>query len=115
MMRLMEDRPRGAWTPADLEHLISGQRAVLGQRLAVFDHTDDLERDAAHYLALIDRSHLAVLESGSTAHVSTTDSEGAACSITVSSGYSSGMVAKGTGIWLNNSLGEPELNPRGLH
>jgi len=115
MMRLMEDRPRGAWSQADLEHLISVQRAVLGQRLAVFDHTDDLERDAADYLALIDRSHLAVLESGSTAHVSATDSDGGACSITVSSGYSSGMIAERTGIWLNNSLGEPELNPHGLH
>ena len=25
------------------------------------------------------------------------------------------MIAKGTGIWLNNCLGEPELNARGLH
>ena len=40
---------------------------------------------------------------------------GGACAVTVSSGYSSGMIAKGTGIWLNNCLGEPELNPRGLH
>lgn len=56
-----------------------------------------------------------MLESGSTAHVSATDSDGGACSVTVSSGYSSGMVAAGTGIWLNNCLGEPELNARGLH
>ena len=35
--------------------------------------------------------------------------------MTVSSGYSSGMIAAGTGIWLNNCLGEQELNPRGLH
>ena len=26
-----------------------------------------------------------------------------------------GMIAKGTGIWLNNTLGEQELNPLGLH
>jgi gamma-glutamyltranspeptidase / glutathione hydrolase len=25
------------------------------------------------------------------------------------------MIAKGTGIWLNNCLGEQELNPQGLH
>ena len=56
-----------------------------------------------------------VLESGSTAHVSAADSDGVACSVTVSSGYGSGMIAEGTGIWLNNCLGEQELNPAGLH
>ena len=40
---------------------------------------------------------------------------GGACSVTVSSGYGAGMIARGTGIWLNNCLGEQELNPRGLH
>ena len=34
-----------------------------------------------------------VLESGSTAHVSVTDGDGAACSVTVSSGYGAGMIA----------------------
>lgn len=110
MLRLMAGRP-----VTDRAHLIEVQRRVLGERLRVFDHTDDLERDAAAFLDLIDRDGLAVLESGSTAHVSTTDSDGLACALTISSGYSSGMIAKGTGIWLNNCLGEQELNPRGLH
>jgi gamma-glutamyltranspeptidase/glutathione hydrolase len=35
--------------------------------------------------------------------------------VTVSSGYGAGMIAAGTGIWLNNCLGEQELNPHGLH
>ena len=56
-----------------------------------------------------------MLESGSTAHRSATDSDGRACAVTVSSGYFSGMIAEGTGIWLNNTLGEQELNGRGLH
>ncbi|MEO6606539.1 MAG: gamma-glutamyltransferase [Aeromicrobium sp.] len=110
MLRLLEGHPS-----SDIEHLVRVQRAVLGHRLDALDHTDDLERDAAAFLALVDRDHLAVLESGSTAHVSATDSDGGACAITVSSGYSSGMIAKGTGIWLNNCLGEPELNAKGLH
>ncbi|MGZ5413821.1 MAG: gamma-glutamyltransferase [Aeromicrobium sp.] len=115
MLRLLDGRPHGDWTDEDVSHLIEVQRAVLGHRLAVFDTTDDLEADAAAFLAQIDTDHLAVLESGSTAHVSATDSDGGACSVTVSSGYSSGMVASGTGIWLNNCLGEPELNAHGLH
>ena len=115
MLRLLDGRPKGQWTPDDVRHLVDVQRAVLGHRLAVFDHTDELEAEAAAYLDLIDKDHLAVLESGSTAHVSATDSDGGACSVTVSSGYSSGMIADGTGIWLNNCLGEQELNAHGLH
>jgi gamma-glutamyltranspeptidase/glutathione hydrolase len=64
---------------------------------------------------LIDGDPGSVLEAGSTAHVSATDSDGLACSVTVSSGYGAGMIAEGTGIWLNNCLGEQELNPAGLH
>ena len=35
--------------------------------------------------------------------------------ITMSMGYGSGIVAPGLGIACSNSLGEPELNPRGFH
>ena len=115
MLRLLDDRPHGPWTSEDVAHLVRVQRAVLGHRLDVLDHTDDLVRDAAAFLDLVDRDHVGALESGSTAHVSTTDSDGRACSVTVSSGYGAGMIAAGTGIWLNNCLGEQELNPLGLH
>ncbi|WP_293782342.1 gamma-glutamyltransferase [uncultured Aeromicrobium sp.] len=110
MLRLMDGREID-----DRDHLVAVQRRVLGERLRVFDHSDDLARDAAAFLDLVDREGLAVLESGSTAHVSATDTDGNACAITVSSGYGAGMIARGTGIWLNNCLGEQELNPRGLH
>lgn len=50
-----------------------------------------------------------------TTHLSCVDSGGLAVSITASMGYGSGLVVPGTGIPLNNSLGEPELNPRGFH
>lgn len=115
MLRLLDGSPHHHWDAADVEHLVRVQRAVLGHRLDMFDSTDDLVRDAAAFLDLVDRDHLAVLESGSTAHVSATDSDGGACAVTVSSGYGSGMIAEGTGIWLNNCLGEQELNARGLH
>ena len=98
------------WSPDDPDadaRIVEAQRRVLGHRLEVLDHSPDLAADAAAYLQ--------VLESGSTAHVSTVDTDGLACSVTVSSGYGSGMIARGTGIWLNNCLGEQELNPRGPH
>ncbi|MBW3620939.1 MAG: gamma-glutamyltransferase family protein, partial [Actinobacteria bacterium] len=57
----------------------------------------------------------AALQSPSTVHISATDGDGAACAITASAGYGSGVMPPGTGLWLNNCLGEHELNRRGLH
>src|ERR687893_438921 len=50
-----------------------------------------------------------------TTHLSCVDSEGYVVSITATMGYGSGLVIPGTGIPMNNTLGEPELNPRGFH
>ncbi len=115
MLGLLDGRPRGAWTPDDVEHVVRVQRAVLGHRLDVLEAADDLTEAARAYLEQVDARGVALLESGSTAQVSAVDDAGGACSLTVSSGYGSGMIARGTGIWLNNCLGEQELNPRGLH
>jgi gamma-glutamyltranspeptidase / glutathione hydrolase len=50
-----------------------------------------------------------------TTHVSCVDTEGYVVSITATMGYGSGLVIPGTGIPMNNTLGEPELNPKGFH
>ncbi len=55
------------------------------------------------------------LASPSTSHTSAIDADGLACSVTTSTGYSAGVVVPGTGVLLNNMLGEIELNPAGLH
>jgi gamma-glutamyltranspeptidase/glutathione hydrolase len=52
---------------------------------------------------------------GSTTHISVLDRHGGACSVTCSNGASSGVVVPGTGIHLNNMLGEQDLNPLGFH
>ncbi len=113
MLRLLLGHP--GENPLDPDHVVQVQRAVLGHRLAVLDQAPDLVAAAGEFLERVDHDHLAVLESGSTAHVSATDRSGTACAVTFSSGYGSGMIAAGTGIWLNNCLGEQELNPAGLH
>jgi gamma-glutamyltranspeptidase/glutathione hydrolase len=46
---------------------------------------------------------------GSTTHVSVLDTEGWACSVTCSNGTGSGVTVPGTGIHLNNMLGEHDL------
>jgi len=50
-----------------------------------------------------------------TTHLSCVDGDGLAVSVTASMGYGSGLVVPGTGIPMNNTLGEPELNPKGFH
>src|SRR4028118_517618 len=52
---------------------------------------------------------------GSTTHISVVDGEGNAASVTTSSGEGSGYVIPGTGIMVNNMLGEEDLNPQGFH
>src|SRR5262249_5300464 len=41
--------------------------------------------------------------------------EGIACSVTCSNGSCSGVIVPGTGVHLNNMLGEQDLNPIGFH
>jgi gamma-glutamyltranspeptidase/glutathione hydrolase len=52
---------------------------------------------------------------GSTTHISVLDHDGWACSVTCSNGSCSGIVVPGTGVHLNNMLGEQDLNPLGFH
>ena len=101
------------WTWAEV---IGIQRRVLAYRLSVHDRSRDLDADGHALLEAVERYGLAGLPtSASTAHVSVVDEHGNACGITMSAGYGAGMVIPGTGILLNNALGEPELNALGLH
>ena len=52
---------------------------------------------------------------GSTTHLAVLDSEGMCASVTCSNGTGSGVVVPGTGVHLNNMLGEEDLNPQGFH
>jgi gamma-glutamyltranspeptidase/glutathione hydrolase len=52
---------------------------------------------------------------GSTTHIAVIDADGWACSVTCSAGSGSGIIVPGTGVHLNNMLGEQDLNPLGFH
>jgi gamma-glutamyltranspeptidase/glutathione hydrolase len=52
---------------------------------------------------------------GSTTHISVLDAEGGACSTTCTNGEGSGVVVPGTGMHINNVMGEEDLNPHGFH
>ncbi|UCG75819.1 MAG: gamma-glutamyltransferase [Gemmatimonadota bacterium] len=117
MLLLLDGHPRDGWNDEELMRVIRAQEAVL-RYAADLEHAVpgiDLAAEARELLAGA-RGHLrSALESPSTVHTSAVDSQGLACSITISSGYGSGALPGGTGIWMNNCLGEIELSPEGYH
>jgi gamma-glutamyltranspeptidase/glutathione hydrolase len=52
---------------------------------------------------------------GGTTHVSVSDADGNIATMTTSNGETSGYVIPGTGVMLNNMLGEDDLHPDGFH
>jgi gamma-glutamyltranspeptidase/glutathione hydrolase len=52
---------------------------------------------------------------GSTTHLAVLDAAGNCASVTCSNGTGSGMLVPGTGVHVNNMLGEEDLNPDGFH
>jgi gamma-glutamyltranspeptidase / glutathione hydrolase len=96
---------RGASPPAlsgVLEAMESAQAERTAEFLAGLAQEGFLERFLAAKL-------------GSTTHVSVLDSAGHACAVTCTNGEGSGVVVPGTGIHLNNVMGEQDLNPLGFH
>jgi gamma-glutamyltranspeptidase/glutathione hydrolase len=68
--------------------------------------------------ALLDPSRLDLKASdllGSTTHIAVLDGDGMCASVTCSNGSGSGVLVPGTGVILNNMLGEEDLNPLGFH
>ena len=59
--------------------------------------------------------HRRVRSTGGTTHVSVADEDGNVAAMTTSNGENSGYVVPGTGVMLNNMLGEDDLHPDGFH
>ena len=55
------------------------------------------------------------LFSRGTTHISIADNDGNCASMTCSNGEGSGYIAPGTGVMLNNMMGEDDLHPNGFH
>jgi gamma-glutamyltranspeptidase/glutathione hydrolase len=116
MLMLLGDRPEGPWTADDLALMARAQQAAIGFRTGTLDVTLDPVREVRRLLEEVVPGPLGrFVSSPSTTHTSVVDSDGLAVSVTLSSGYGSGAIPPGTGLWLNNCLGELELNRRGIH
>ena len=101
------------WDEASVGRLIEVQRACLDYRRNHLDYSDDVLSDAAEFLDTVAEGRLHT-PSAATVHTSAVDSDGLGCALTASSGYGSGEMPVGTGLWLNNCVGELELNRRGF-
>jgi gamma-glutamyltranspeptidase/glutathione hydrolase len=97
------DREAG---PPSLHALVAAMEATQRERTPAFLDGLDEPGFAERFLA----GRL-----GSTTHVSVIDGSGGACSVTCSNGEGAGIVVPGTGVHLNNMLGEHDLNPLGFH
>ena len=101
------------WDAESLARLVRVQRACLDFRRDHLDLTDDVDHEATRLIEAARHGQLiSQWSSSSTIHVSAVDDTGLGCAITASSGYGSGEMPAGTGLWLNNALGEIELNRR---
>nr|MBA3300498.1 gamma-glutamyltransferase [Thermoleophilaceae bacterium] len=65
--------------------------------------------------SLAAKAHAVSSRLGSTTHLSALDEEGNCASVTCSNGSGSAVIVPGTGVHLNNMLGEEDLNPGGFH
>ncbi|MEM7594116.1 MAG: gamma-glutamyltransferase, partial [Cyanobacteria bacterium P01_A01_bin.83] len=117
MLLLLDQRSHELWDGATVKEIAAIQQAVIEYRSNYLEGVEEsiIEGEAAKLLSLATQNDWQQLsKSPSTIHISAVDSDGLACSISASSGYGSGVMAGGTGMWLNNSLGEIELHPQGL-
>ncbi len=123
-LALLEPQPLSCHGAGSTHHLSAIARAMgLIQRLRR-EHRIDRDLDGYAAEALLSPEQLkayhAALGLGppstrGTTQISVADRAGNLASLTLSNGEGSGYVLPGTGIMLNNMLGEEDINPRGLH
>lgn len=101
---LLELEERAGWPapPGSAEHAVALAEAMVA--------TEDVRAAGAVPAELARRR-----ATGGTTHVSVSDGEGNAASMTTSNGEGSGWLLPGTGVMANNMMGEDDLHPGGFH
>lgn len=93
-----------------LSALVEAQGVSMGYRR---DRYADPSTVATGLEEALAKLKLKAPRSTETTHTSSADSDGYVCSITESNGYGAGLIVHG--ILMNDTLGEEELNPLGIH
>ncbi len=116
ILLLASSPPFEGWNAGEIDRMARIQRAVLRYRSEQLDDYGTRAEAAEQLLSWAHDGDLSAVErSPSTVHTSTADTDGNGCSITLSAGYGSGALVPGTGMYLNNSLGEVELMAEEYH
>lgn len=103
-VRVMSGAMRLALRDREVAYVDGAENEIVARRLTSDGYAEEQRR---RIVGLFGSPH--------TTHLSCVDAGGLAVSITATMGYGSGLVVPGTGIPMNNTLGEPELNPKGFH
>jgi gamma-glutamyltranspeptidase/glutathione hydrolase len=98
--------------PEQLVAAMGAANSARGEAFAEALYNEGLEAELLD-AATLDRTAGDLL--GSTTHISVLDGNGMCASVTCSNGSGSGVLVPGTGVILNNMLGEEDLNPLGFH
>jgi gamma-glutamyltranspeptidase/glutathione hydrolase len=112
-LRLLEAYPVSNWTFGSASHAgLLANIMVEVERQRAAGHIDRGILSAPELAASLGRIRTAF---GGTTHISVCDKAGNVASMTTSNGEGSGYIVPGTGIMLNNMLGEDDLHPNGFH
>lgn len=104
------------WGSAEhLPSFVGGMQEVERQRCLGVTDPQSLQRLLEDKEPLENSVNQARLFCRGTTHVSVADKEGNCASMTCSNGEGSGYIAPGTGVMLNNMMGEDDLHPNGFH
>ncbi len=123
-LQLFDDVKQRDWSFGDAQ--------ALHALVHVMEATNEARMESGLHDADPDQAVLKLLDSGfveryrqqvrghpkayrGTTHISVIDGEGNAAALTLSNGEGSGHIVPGTGMMLNNMLGEEDLNPAGFH
>ena len=121
---LLENRDLKAHRFGKEFHCISMARAMQQAGALRREYSLGTELSESQVSQILDSTHLQQWRdamnhqagfSRGTTHISVADSEGNLASLTVSNGEGSAYVLPGTGVMLNNMLGEEDLCPGGFH
>jgi len=117
-LRLLPETPRHGWDADDVKALVDALEAVGRLRQSEVVSSDDVGQGVRRLLERVDAAGGdpgRLRGSPSTIHTSAVDERGMGCSVTCSDGYGSGVMPPGTGLWLNNALGERDLTRGEFH
>lgn len=95
---------------------IATVQALTGTARRDSGFADAPDPDTAARLHAPDRiaSDILALKTGGTTHISVADRDGNVAALSLSNGEGNGHIVPGTGIMMNNMLGEEDLNPGGF-